>query len=151
MNKETTFEEELTLRGSIIYKNVGTSMMPMIREGRDVMVISRSEGRLRRFDIPLYKRGDKYILHRVLKVREKDYVIAGDHCVYREYGVTDEDIIGVLTGLYRDGKPVSLDSLGYKLYCHLWCDFYHVRVFILRVKSYLRAAWHRLTHGKGKK
>lgn len=33
---------------------------------------------------------------------EENYVICGDNCLYREYGVTDEDIVGVLTGFYRD-------------------------------------------------
>ena len=52
MNK-STFEEEIKKSGKIIYTNVGDSMMPFIRQGRDVLVISRAEGRLKRYDIPL--------------------------------------------------------------------------------------------------
>ena len=55
MNK-STFQEELNKHGQIIYKNVGDSMKPLICEGRDLLVIKKAEGRLKKYDIPLYKR-----------------------------------------------------------------------------------------------
>ncbi len=139
MSERSTFKEQLELHGKIIYTNVGTSMMPLLREGRDVMIIERPVGRLKKYDVPLYIRPDGlYVLHRILKVRENDYVICGDHCIKKEYGITDDDIVGVLTGVIRDGKTISMDSPKYKLYYHLWCDFFYIRVFLLRAKSLLR-------------
>lgn len=139
MIDHSTYEEELRKNGKIIKTNVGVSMMPLLRENRDVMIIERTKGRLKKYDVPLYKRKDgQYVLHRILKVREKDYIICGDHCVKREYGITDEQIIGVLTGVIRDGKTVDFNSLGYKFYYHLWCDFFYIRVFILKLKSFMR-------------
>ena len=135
MSELSSFEEQLRLHGKIIYTNVGTSMMPLLREGRDVMIIERPKGRLKKYDVPLYIRPDgMYVLHRILRVRKNDYVICGDHCTRREYGITDDDIIGVLTGVIRDGKTISMDSLRYKLYYHLWCDFFYVRVLLLKIK-----------------
>ena len=56
--------------------------MPLLREDRDVMIIERVTGRLKKYDVPLYKRPNgQYVLHRILKVRENDYVICGDHCI----------------------------------------------------------------------
>lgn len=141
MSELSTYEDELRKNGKIIHTNVGTSMMPLLRENRDVMIIERHDGRLKKYDVPLYKRPDgKYVLHRILKVRDNDYVICGDHCVHREYGVTDDQILGVLTGVIRDGKLITMDAPLYKLYYHLWCDFFYVRVFILRVKFFVRRA-----------
>ena len=135
MNK-STFEEEIEKSGKIIYTNVGDSMMPFIKQGRDVFVISRAEGRLKRYDVPLYKRDSgQYVLHRILKVRENDYVICGDNRWNKEYGITDHHIIGVLTGVIRNGKTISVNNKNYRLYVHLWCDFFHVRALILRVKN----------------
>ena len=132
----STYERELSEHGKIIRTNKGTSMMPLIREGRDVMIIERPAGRLKRYDAPLYRRPDgSYVLHRILKVREQDYVICGDHLVHREYGITDDDIIGVLTGVIRDGKTVKVTDLSYRIYSHLWCDFFYIRVAILTLKS----------------
>lgn len=138
MSELSSFKEQLELHGKIIYTNVGTSMMPLLRAGRDVMIIERPTGRLKKYDVALYIRADgMHVLHRVLKVRDNDYVICGDHCTVKEYGITDDNIIGVLTGIIRDGKTVTMDSFGYKLYYHLWCDFFYVRVLLLKVKYVL--------------
>ncbi len=137
--KKSTFEEEIRLNGKLVYTNVGDSMLPLIRQGRDLLVISKVEGRLKKYDVPLYKRGSgQYVLHRILKVREQDYVICGDNRYHREYGITDRHIIGVLTGIVRDGKEISVKSFSYRLYVHLWCDFFYIRALILRGKHFLK-------------
>ena len=138
MNK-STFEEEIEKSGKIIYTNVGDSMMPFIRQGRDVLVISRAEGRLKLYDVPLYKRDSgQYVLHRILKVRENDYVICGDNRCSREYGITDRHIIGVLTGIIRDGREIPVTDRKYRIYVHLWCDFFPVRAFFIRIRQFLK-------------
>ena len=141
----STYERELELHGRIIHTNKGTSMMPLLREGRDVMIIERPQGRLKRYDVPLYKRPDgSYVLHRILKVRERDYVICGDNLIRREYGITDRDIIGVLTGVIRNGKTISTTDLSYRIYSHLWCDLFYLRVAILWSVDIAKRAIHRL-------
>ena len=139
MSEPISIEEALESHGRILYTNVGTSMMPLLRERRDVMVIDRPTARLKKYDVPLYKKNGRYVLHRIIKVRENDYVIVGDHCTTLEYGITDADIIGVLTEVIRDGKPVNLSGFTYKLYYHLWCDLFPIRVLILRIKALARA------------
>lgn len=137
MSERVTFEQELAQHGNIVFTNVGVSMMPLLRQGRDLMVIEKKpEGRCKKYDAVLYKVGPRYILHRIVKVREKDYVIVGDNCIWREYGITDDQILGVLTHVVRDGKKIDLStSKKYWLYVHLWCDFYHVRAAILWLKQ----------------
>ncbi len=136
----TTFEAELERGGRIIHTNVGDSMMPLLREGRDLMIIEkRPQGRCKKYDAVLYKRPNgRYVMHRILKVRKNDYVICGDNRWMREFGVPDEWILGVLTGVIRDGKQISVTDRKYRLYVHLWCDFYWIRAAILRVKGRLR-------------
>lgn len=138
MNK-STFEEEIQRKGKLIYTNVGDSMMPLIRQGKDLMIIEKTEGRLKKYDVPLYKRDSgQYVLHRILKVREKDYVICGDNRWQKEYGVEDRHIIGVLTGIVRDGKEISVKDRKYKIYVHLWCDLFFLRAFILRASLFIK-------------
>lgn len=98
----------------------------------------------KKYDAVLYKCGNRYILHRILKVREKDYVICGDHNIWREYGITDDQILGVMTRVIRDGKSIYPTDWKYKLYVHLWCDFYHVRAAILYTKMLIHSAGRRL-------
>ncbi|MCQ2459110.1 MAG: S24/S26 family peptidase [Ruminococcus sp.] len=137
--EKSTFEEFIEKNGSLVYTNVGVSMMPLLREHRDLIIISKVNGRLKKYDVPLYKRDSgQYVLHRILKVRGHDYVICGDNCYNREYGITDSHIIGVLTAFVRDGKEISVDNKLYKLYVHLWCDFFPVRYIILRTRSIIK-------------
>lgn len=138
MSNYSKYEIELEKHGKIIQRNHGISMLPLLRQNRDVMIIERPSGRLKKYDCPLYKRADgKYVLHRILKVRENDYVICGDNCTKKEYGITDADIIGVLTGVIRDGKEILITGKRYRFYVHLWCDFFYVRVALLSVKHLL--------------
>ena len=138
MNK-STFEEQLAQTGRLIYTNKGDSMMPLIKQDRDLLVIKPVSGRLKKYDVPLYRRDSgQYVLHRILKVRKDDYVICGDNRWSKEYGISDRHIIGVLTAVVRDGRVVSFESWKYKLYVHLWCDFFPVRALITHVISKLK-------------
>jgi len=108
-------------------------MLPLIRQGRDLVVIERPKGRLRRFDVPLYRRDSgQYVLHRVLQVREKDYVLCGDNRWRKETGVTDRHVIGVLTAVVRDGKELTVKDRRYRLYVLLWCGLFPLRALLLK-------------------
>lgn len=135
MNK-SSFEEVLEKNGNLVYTNVGDSMMPLLREHRDLVVLKKPEGRLKKYDVPLYKRpSGQYVLHRILEVREKDYILCGDHRYHREYGVTDDQILGVLVSVVRDGQKLEVSDWRYRLYTHLWCDLFPVRALLLWIKA----------------
>ena len=147
MSEQSSLEEQLRIHGRIIYMNKGNSMMPLIKQGRDVLIIERCDGRLKKYDIPLYKReSGQYVLPRILKVKEDSYVLCGDNRAEREYGVRDSQILGVLTGIIRDGRELSLNTLRYRIYTHLWCDLFFIRAFIIKCRSYAK----RLIIGKKK-
>ena len=41
--------------------------MPLIKEGRDLFMIEKPDGRLKKFDVPLYKRDTgQYVMHRII-------------------------------------------------------------------------------------
>ena len=137
IGKVTTFEDMLASKGYLVYTNVGTSMLPLLRQRRDIIEICAKSPsvRCKRYDVVLYKHEGKYILHRILKVRPNDYVLCGDHNIWKEYGITDQQILGVMTRVIRDGKSITPDNIWYKIYVHLWCDFYPVRAMILFVRK----------------
>ena len=124
MNK-STFEEEINKTGKLIYTSVGNSMMPIIHENCDILIIEKVSGRLKKYDIPLYKRASgQYVLHRILKVRKDSYVTCGDNRWKKEYDITD-------------GKKISVSNIKYKIYVHLWCDLFPIRAVILRIKYHI--------------
>ena len=136
----TTYEEYLEKNGTMTYSNVGISMMPLLKQGRDLFTVrKKDENRCSKYDVVLYRRPpSSYVLHRVIEVREKDYVILGDNCINKEYGITDDDIIGVMTEYVHNGRKHTVNELGYRLYSHIWVDFAAVRVFCMRVKFKLK-------------
>ena len=141
MNK-SSFEEILARDGRLYYTNVGDSMMPLIKQGRDLLVIVKPNGRLKKHDIPLYRRDNgRYVLHRILKVRDNDYVICGDNRWSKETGITDHHIIGVLAGVVRNDKEIPLDVWKYRLYADLWCGLFPIRSFLLKVMYVWRRVW----------
>ncbi len=139
-------EDYLNERGTLTYSNVGTSMMPLLRQGRDLFTVRKmGQERCRAGDVVLYKRPpDKYILHRIVEVREDGYVILGDNCVNREYGIRDSDILGVMTGYIRDGKEHSVTEQAYLDYTARILRGEKSRVARIRLKQRIRRTLKRI-------
>lgn len=135
----STIEQELASSGRIMQTTVGDSMEPMLHNRQSIVVIERFDGLLKRNDIPLYKRrnGD-YVLHRILRVREHDYIIRGDNCLRKEI-VAHERVIGVMTGFYRDGVLVPMTDRKYRRYV----AFLPIRSAAVRAKAHLRGIVHK--------
>lgn len=134
MSQPLHIEEVLKQKGVYVSTTAGVSMYPLLRNRKDTIVIRPPEGRLRKYDVPLYKRGNDYVLHRIVKVKPDSYVICGDNCLKREYGITDAQIIGVLSGLVRGERTVDLNGWRYRLYCRIWVALYPVRYVWMRLK-----------------
>lgn len=125
-------------------------MMPILREGRDVMVIEDCTGsEVQRLDAVLFTRERKqqegmsrakkdYVLHRVMRVNpDGTFWIIGDNCTSGEI-VRGEQIIGRLTAVIRDGRTINISDAGYRHYVNIWCRPYHLRIFILRIKFFIK-------------
>ncbi len=134
------YEDYIEKNGSLTYTNVGVSMLPLLRQGKDMFIVSKRNGqRCRVGDVVLYRRPpDHYVLHRVVEVRKDDYVILGDNCINREYGIKDEDIIAVMTGYIRGGKKHTVSEKGYRFYSFVWLHTIPVRIGLKKAKIKLK-------------
>ena len=65
-SERLSIEEVLLREGKYVGPTVGTSMLPMLKSGRDSIVVFPKGGRLNRLDVALYKRWLNYILHLVI-------------------------------------------------------------------------------------
>ena len=134
MIQGTDIETILENDGVFVSTTSGVSMYPMLRDRRDTIIVKKPEGRLKKYDVALYRRGASYVLHRVIKVLPDSYIIRGDNCLAKEYGITDDTVLGVLTGFYRGDKEKSMKSFSYKLYSRLIVvahPLVRVRTFLL--------------------
>lgn len=132
-------EEQLRLGGNVRFTPKGISMLPMLRNNKDVVVLKRPEGRLKKYDIPLYRRENgAYVLHRVVQTDEDgNYVMCGDNQVVKEYGITDDHIIGVVEAFERKGKKYTCNHQGYQIYCRVWVFLFPFRKLLVRMQRVL--------------
>ncbi|MBR4346475.1 MAG: PqqD family peptide modification chaperone [Oscillospiraceae bacterium] len=113
----------------------GVSMMPLLRQKKDVFIARRKGSeRCQKYDVVLYRRNGRYILHRIVEVRPNDYVIRGDNCLANEYGITDSDILAVMTGFIRGGREHSTDELWYRAYSRIHCAIFPVRKIYMKLR-----------------
>lgn len=112
--------EQIALGGSVRIAPRGTSMLPMLRQGVDTVVLSPVPDRLRKYDIPFYRRDDgQFVLHRIVAVGDT-YTCIGDNQYELESGVGQDQMIAVVTSFTRGGREISVTNPGYWCYCRFW-------------------------------
>lgn len=120
-------ESELAKHGVFASNTSGVSMQPLFKTHRDMVIIKKPDGELRKYDVALYRDSrSRYVLHRVIGVRDDEYIIRGDNTFVKEH-VPKNAVIGVLIAFNRNGKRHSTDELLYKLYSRFWHFIYPLR------------------------
>lgn len=95
-------EEVISDDGEFRLYPKGTSMLPLIRQGKDSVILVKP-GLLSIGDIILYKRkSGQFVLHRIVKKKGDNLVICGDNQTQLEYGITTADVIAKVTAVYID-------------------------------------------------
>ena len=114
-------QEQLNAGKSVRFSPRGISMLPMLRQGMDSVVLSPLPSKLKKYDLPLYRRENgQFVLHRIVKAGET-YTCVGDNQFALEKGVEHSQIIGVCTAVQRKGKPnKSINSPLWRVYAVIW-------------------------------
>ncbi len=146
----TSIADYLKENGKLTYSNVGVSMMPLLRQGKDLFTIEKNNGqRYKKGDVVLFARGkDKYVLHRIIKVLPDEYVILGDNCVTPERGIKDSDIHGKMISFVRNGKEHSITETRYRFYTAFVLFTNPVRVRYRKLKAKVRQGIKKLLRRK---
>ena len=141
-HKKVTFEDlypiiENTIKAGneFSFCAFGSSMLPFIRNGKDLVTLGPVSEKLKKRDVIFYRRANgQFVLHRIVAVRENGiYDLCGDNQGYVEKGISHNQIIAKLTRIERDGKEVRLDSFSAKLW-YLWLPAHR---FLIHVKCAL--------------
>lgn len=118
-------------------------MEPMLRQNRDLVTVEIPSSRLKKFDVALYKHGEKYVLHRVIDVTDTYYRIRGDN-TYAIEQVPFNRVIGVLTSFQRKGITYKTTDQGYLRYVRFWNAIYPLRAVWFRTVSLMKKAARKL-------
>ena len=140
----SSIENELRTRGYLTFTFRGISMMPLLRQGRDLVTIRTIDRRLAEKEVALYKRDSgQLVLHRVIEVYENGYGIRGDNTFGIEK-VRDDQILGILTEVIRDGKTISVTDPAYLKYVDRNLRSYPARLAMRKCRRVLSKAKHTL-------
>ena len=116
----SSLRSEIDKHGTIVYKVSGTSMLPLLKQETDLVVICKISASLKPRDIVLYQRDNgTFVLHRVIKAHGDSYTMRGDNCSQLEHGIRRDQILGKLTQIVRDGKSIDLSSRSYEAYARI--------------------------------
>lgn len=111
-------KEQISLGKKVRFGPKGTSMLPLIRQGIDTIVLEKAPEKLKKYDLPLYQRDNgQFVLHRVVGENENGYIMCGDNQYDREYNVKPAQILAIATGIYKGEIFLPFTDKKYKAYC----------------------------------
>ena len=131
-------ERSIKELGYAVVPITGTSMLPLLKEGRDLVELEPcSQERLKKGDVVLYKKNDgTLVLHRIIKTENREFfTVLGDHQFNNAERVNKNQIIAVACGFFIKGRYVNEKTQWYRLYKKIWLCNLNVRRIILAVLS----------------
>ena len=131
-------QESLSAGRSVRFSPRGISMLPMLRQGIDSVILSPAPETLKKYDLPLYRRDNgKYVLHRIVDAGAT-YTCVGDNQFQLESGIRRDQILALVTGFYRGETQHSVNEPAYRIYCRFWHYSRPLRHFWRRGIGFLR-------------
>ncbi len=132
-----TLDEELENHQYVVITPVGCSMQPLMYGGKCSVIVEKPTNPLRPNDLPVYLRTDgAQVIHRIIRVGQDCYYIRGDNCLGLEV-VPKEQVVGVVTKIYKNGRYISMDDPAYRCYVAIWNAIFPLRALFYRLKSKL--------------
>lgn len=126
MNKPQSMESlapliEATVEAGGEFKLItrGTSMLPLLRNGVDTAVLVAPPKKLKKNDVPLYRRDDgSFVLHRAVSVSAdgETFDARGDNQTVTERNIPVSSVIAVMTAVIVNGVRTDFSSEKYRKY-----------------------------------
>ena len=132
MKESKKIEEVLTENGFVLVPVHGTSMRPLLKEGKSIVQIEQKDGRYERGDVVLFRKEDgTLVLHRIIEVQGNEYVVLGDHQYKEKEKIHLSQIIGCVSEYWTSGKQIHENSFGYRIYYAIWNGNLMIRRIVL--------------------
>lgn len=126
LNKENLIVSEVT----------GYSMYPFLIPNKHKVIIAKTN-KINLYDCILYKdTNNKYILHRVIDIKDNYYVVRGDNTLVIEK-IPKENVLGILTQYYDLNNCIDVDYELNKKYYNKSIKTLPLRKFKHKIKSIL--------------
>ena len=127
--------EELLKQGyDAEFTVVGNSMWPLLKNGRDTVILRTLDSPLKKGDLVLFSpvKG-RYLLHRVTRLGGDFFESTGDANFSSDGEFPVGCILGRVIVIHRKGKRISCKSLPYRLFVWVWMSLFPLRRPLLRL------------------
>lgn len=109
-------KEVIDSDGEFTFHPRGISMLPLIRQGEDEVVLVKAKN-IKAGDVVFYLRDNgQFVLHRVVKIKNGEYTMCGDNQFYLEHGIYDKHILAKMKNVIRDGQVIDETNKKYRKY-----------------------------------
>ena len=124
-------KEKIDNGGTVKLPITGISMRPLLVWGRDTVDIVKCK-KAKKGDIIFYLRDNgQFVLHRIVGVDDKGYILCGDNQWVLEYGIQDKHIIGIVNSITRKGKTFDMTNVPYRMYSSFWMGILPIRKYVI--------------------
>lgn len=134
LNNELFFSEvsrQLAQGRVVTLRAKGTSMFPFIADGRDKVVLRKTE-EVRAGDIVLVNLPrNGYVLHRVYNIHGERLTLMGDGNIRATEHCQKADVLGKAIRICRNGRYVECDSFSEKFKASCWKRLLPLRRYLL--------------------
>lgn len=147
MQKHKQDVEKLLAEGNRIQiKPQGYSMYPVLVPGRDEAIVAPADtAKLKRGDVVLYRRDQSIlVLHRIWRRKDNKFYLVGDNQKEIEGPLRPDQIKGVMTGMVRKGRKISVKNPVYQMLTGIWLAMRPVRPIVSKTVAKIKRI------GKGK-
>lgn len=125
-------EDQLERGGATILAVTGSSMLPTLRQGRDMAVLKKPE-HLKRGSIILYRRyTGQFVLHRIVQVQDSGFLCCGDN-QWQTEAVEPNQVLAAVAAVRRRGREVPADGP----LSRLWLALFPARRPLLAIRRRL--------------
>ena len=96
----------------------GTSMLPLLHEGDDILV-SHDLTNIRRGDILVFQKAEGLIAHRVIRIihqpgKSNLFLTKGDNCTYFDAPLSEVEILGKVNSVHKNSSIYNFTSTGWQ-------------------------------------
>lgn len=136
----TCVESEIKVGRSVRFKLRGDSMLPLLRSGKDDIVLYPCQREdLKPMDLVLFRYKGNHLLHRIIKVEGDHFFIQGDGSIVAKEECLYADVVGKVREVIRpSGRVVFLNSRKWRLLSFLWIKSGIFRTLLLKVMFRLK-------------
>ena len=129
------YEAYFRSRYAVILRLKGNSMFPLLRNGKDVVVLGKCPAEsLQPMDVVLFRYRGKHVLHRIIRREGERLLIQGDGSIVAKEECTVDDVVGKVVQICRpSGKEIPVGSWQWTIPSRVWRGLGFLRIWLLRV------------------